>query len=50
MEDGEVNLVYGKEHGPRSGDVIIFLDVGKGRRIVRLFKVMENYDMSEFMT
>lgn len=30
MEDGEGSFVYGDKNSPRAGDVIFYLDVGKG--------------------
>lgn len=37
MEEGEENLEYGDESSPSNGDFILFIDVGRGLRMITLY-------------
>lgn len=42
VEDDEGSFVYGGQSSPRNGDVFRYLEVGKERKIILLFRVIEN--------
>lgn len=47
MQEGEVSFVSGEDNWQRNSDVIIYLDVGKGRGMLLILSVMENQEIGD---